>query len=124
MQVVRDYERAHPGLLFLVLLKTASPHVKPLNDAIAFPLASLAREDPTAVTEVEERRRVVVQHYPVLQPLDPLFQHPSICFARRCEFKTGHGRREPTRQAEMTFWGSSPGFSPLVCGGVTRSTVL
>lgn len=52
-----------------MVVETASLHVKLLDEATVFSFAPLARENPTAVTEVEKRRGLV-QHYPVLQPLD------------------------------------------------------
>lgn len=93
-QVVRDLQREQPGLGFRMTVKTAHLHLRPLDEETTSALARLEREDPATLAQVEKRRGVV-QHYPILQPLDSLLQHLDIAYARRCMFMNAAGGRSP-----------------------------
>lgn len=54
-----------------------------------------------------------MQHYPVLQPLDPMLQHPDVATPAAAPSRLNHGVRESTRQVEITFLGDLPGVLDL-----------
>jgi len=120
-QAVKRFMRSYPDLSIRITGSSRPGFIlRPQDEKSAFLFARLAREEQLGITlgEVQAEVRGVVSRYPVNFGLDPILDDPRVTFARRCTYSVDHGRREPTRQVEVTFRGCLPDVLDLGSWGV------